>query len=110
MSNLSLQEQTEAEFCYSELLQGTSISLQVGHMAAKGRNTSIADSIKNRSKDHTTNTVKWDLSFSCSEELLAVETTSLLSPKTIFSCSEYDPKVISISGKNSWVRFVSALR
>lgn len=68
-------------------------------MAAKGRNTSVADSIKNRSKDHTTNTVKWDLNFSCSEELLAVEITSLLSPKTIFSCSEYDPKVISISRK-----------
>lgn len=87
-----------------------SISLQVDYIAAKGRNTSIADSIKNRSKDHSTNTVKWDLNFSCSEELLAEEITSLLSPKTIFSCNEYDPKLISISGRNSWVKFVSALK
>lgn len=110
MSNLSLQEQTEAEFCYSKLLWGTSISLQVGYTAAKGRNTSTADSIKNRSKDHTTNNVKWDLSFSYSKELLADEITSLLSPKAIFPCSEYDPKLISISGRNSWVKFVSALK
>lgn len=78
-------------------------------MAAKGRNTSAADSIKNRSKNHTTNTVKWGLSFSCSEELLEVKITFLLFPKTIFSCSEYDPKVISISRKN-WVKSVSALK
>lgn len=36
---------------FSKLLQGSSISLQVSYVAAKGKNTSIADSIKNRSKD-----------------------------------------------------------
>lgn len=45
MSNFSLQGQTEAELCFSRLLQGSSISLQVRYTAAKGKNTSIADSI-----------------------------------------------------------------
>lgn len=39
-----------------------------------------------------------------------MEITSLLTPQTIFSCRENDPKVISINGKSSWVKFVSALK